>query len=344
MLTWSFDSERLAHSLKTAIACLVALALTKLLGFKTSPWIVITTIVVMCAQLYVGSVLNKAYLRFLGTLVGCLFAVATLATFGSTGVAIAFAICLSTFVFSYIATEQENYSYAASLGAVTTAIIMLGQQPTLTIAAERFFEIVIGIVIATLISQFILPIHARTHLRRAQALTLEQLRDYYIACMVTQRAYIDVQAFQELDEGIIKSLTKQRQLAKESVREHLAEAFHPEQFMQTLHNERELLRAIDFMRLASMGVTKSAALFQSAALVAFNESTVQALNTLITALQSEEGKPRGEISLPCVQTLKQGLDQITIKTDKEDAMYLDGFVFAAEVVATSLKNLGQLLI
>src|SRR5436190_3578629 len=127
MLTRFFD-ERLIHSFKTLIACLIGLALAKLSHLPSGQWIVITIIVVMCSQLYVGSVLQKSYLRFLGTLVGCLFAIIAILIAPNIQVAILGAIAVSAFVFSYIATGQESYPYTGTLGAVTTVIIMLNPQ------------------------------------------------------------------------------------------------------------------------------------------------------------------------------------------------------------------------
>src|SRR5579862_2186173 len=178
--------ERFIHSIKTAIACIIGFIITKLLGFPSDQWIVITIIVVMCAQLYVGSVLQKAYFRLLGTLIGCLFAAISLMIFGYNYLTALATIAFSSFVFSYAATSRENLIYTGTLGAVTTAIILLGQTPTLKIALERLIEISVGILIATLVSQFILPIHARTHLRKAQADTLKQLLSYYTALIMTQ--------------------------------------------------------------------------------------------------------------------------------------------------------------
>src|SRR3990167_1937548 len=215
--TW-MDSERFIHSIKTTLACIIGLTISRLIGFPADQWVIITIIVVMCAQIYVGSVLKKSYLRFLGTLIGCLFAMTAIMISNSSDISILLTIGLSSLIFSYIATSQENLSYAGTLGAVTTAIIMLGQVPTLTFAMERFLEISVGLFIATIVSQFILPINARTHLERTQAKTLEQLRDYYTESLVNKND-MEQNSKDELDENIVKSLSKQRQLAKESVHE-----------------------------------------------------------------------------------------------------------------------------
>src|SRR3990167_4305442 len=107
-MTKFIDAERLIHSLKTAIACIIGLILTKLIQFPSDLWIVVSILVVMCAQMYVGSALYKAYLRFLGTTLGCLFAVTAILIGENSYVAIVSTIAISSFIFSYLATGQEN--------------------------------------------------------------------------------------------------------------------------------------------------------------------------------------------------------------------------------------------
>lgn len=137
------DTERLIHSFKTSVACIAGFLLAKIVGLRADQWIVITIIVVMCAQLYVGSVMQKSYLRFLGTIIGCLFATITIIFFGDSFLSILITIALSSFIFSYIATSQESLSYMGTLGAVTTIIIMLGQKPTVIFAGEQFWKSVL---------------------------------------------------------------------------------------------------------------------------------------------------------------------------------------------------------
>ena len=329
MLSRFFDIERCIHSLKTGIACIVGLLFSRLIGFPADQWVVITIIVVMCAQIYVGSVLQKAYLRFIGTCLGCLFAIFAIELMHHTLFTLAITIGVSSFLFSYIAVSQDRFSYAGTLGAVTTAIILLGQEPTIGFAFERFMEISVGILIATLISQYVLPIHARTHLRRTQASTLTQLRDLYITAMSTRS---DTEAFNyiEPDEFIVKSLTKQRQLAKESTHESRKSAFDLNNFMHSFYCEKEILRSFDFMHHAIRHVDNAKNnFFQSEKMHEFNEKIVQALNTLIKVI--ETGKPEQEhIHLPSLNALKQ--------TATEN-FYIDGFLFAAEILQDNLEKL-----
>lgn len=334
--------ERIIHSIKTAIAVLLGFALTKLVGLPADQWVVITIIVVMCAQIYVGSVMQKAYLRFLGTLVGCLFAAFTIIAFGTNNFAIAATIGLSSLIFSYVATGKEDFTYAGTLGAVTTTIIMLGQKPTLIFALERFLEISIGILIATLVSQFVLPIHARIHLRRAQAHTLGKLRDYYATTITAPTSKIEELNSHELDESIVKSLLKQRQLAKESVREPLGTSFDPGHFMQSLYCEREILRAITFMHNALSHIQNAEQIFvKSAAAHTFNETIMHSLDTLIHAINTDEPS-KDHIHIPSLSGIKEELQKNLQTSTREELIFVDGFLFCAEILTNSLRKLAML--
>jgi uncharacterized membrane protein YccC len=338
----TFDIERLIHSFKTAIACIVALLLTKFIGLGADQWIVITVIVVMCAQIYVGSVIQKAYLRFLGTLAGCLLAASMLAAFGHTALIILLCTGVSSFIFSYLATSQENLSYMGTLGAVTTAIIMLGNNPTTLFAVQRFAEISAGILIATLISQYILPIRARTHLKRAQANTIEQLQQFYNATMI-EHSITTSADYQDLDENIVKTILKQRQLAKESIRESLSNKFDTNHFMQTLYCEREILRIIWFMHDAFTHIKNAeSTLANLPALAQFNTSIQQALTTFIHVIQKGNAS-KEHIHIPDLVALRTAIEQSTTTTNERlQQIYIDGFLFSAEVLTNTLARLAGL--
>ncbi len=336
------DIERLIHSIKTAIACAIGFLFAEIIGFPTgSRWIVISTVVVMCAQIYVGSVTQKAYARFLGTILGCLFAAIAITISNDSSLSTLITLGLSGFIFSYIATGQEIFALAGTLGAVTTIIIMLDPQPTLTLAAERFFEISIGVLIATVVSQFILPIHARTHLRRAQASTLEKIRNYYSLIMIIPTTQTEILDIPDLDEQIVKSLLKQRQLVKESSGEHQF-ASDADHFMQTFFCERDMLRSISWMYNALTYIRKTGKPFTALpSLQIFNEQLIQSLNTILKAI--ETNKPfHASIPIPSPSLIKKDLQEIIESSSHEELIYIDGFLFSAEMLTNAITKLSQL--
>jgi uncharacterized membrane protein YccC len=334
------DIERVMHSIKTAIACLFGYFLCKIIEISPQ-WVIITIIVVMCAQIYVGSVIQKAYFRFLGTMLGCLFAGAILIFAGPTNLALAAAIALSSLIFSYLATGQESLANMGTLGATTTAIILFSNTPTLTVAAERFFEISLGIFIAALVSQFVLPIHARTHLRRAQITTLQVLIDYYKTALMKDLSKTEMKNYLEQDEAIVKTLLKQRQLAKESVREPFGETFDPVNFAKTLYCEREFLRAITFMYIARTHIGQTDNFLTTSPYVKkFHDDIIQTLATIVKVLESER-KVSHSVHIPAIKPLQNEL-QKNAPFLKEESLYIDGFFFSAEILTNSLTKLARL--
>lgn len=335
------DIERLIHSFKTALACMIGIVVTKLGHFQSGQWIVISIVIVMCAQINVGGLMQKSYLRLAGTMLGCILAVLALVTFGDSETVVLSTIAIASFIFSYIATAEESFVILGTLGAATTAIIMTTQDPTVSLATNRFLQISIGILIAALVSQFILPIHARTHLLRAQARTLMLLRDFYVTCMVTQ-PIIPRTDFLESDEDIVKTITKQRQLSKDAVREPLGIFFDRHHFSQTLLCEKEILRGIDFMHNALFRLKQYPGDFaQSNALKYLNDTIPQTFNALINVIENEDSSTV-KFELPTIKTLKASLSQTVDQHQRDETLYIDGFLFSAEILIGCLTKLATL--
>lgn len=331
--------EQLIHSFKTALACLIGAIVVKIAGLASGQWIMITIVVVMCAQINVGGLMIKSYLRFLGTFLGCLIAILVLVTLGSSEITRLFTIAGATFFFAYIATSKENLVYAGTLGAATTAIVMVAPNPSVSYAVDRFLEISLGLIIATVVSQFVLPIHASTHLRRAQANTLRALKKYYQICVsYPEDQQID---FQATDEGIVKSITKQRQLAKESLREPVGFFFDQKQFTMTLQNEKEILRAINFMHNALMNMQKHKHDFLALpSLPPFNQAVLECFDDLIKVIDRKAGVEH-QFRLPTLEYLKQDLESRE-NGFKDESIYIDGFLFSAEALVNNLSSLASL--
>ena len=96
-------------------------------------------------------------------------------------------------------------------------------------------------------------------------------------------------AKEEQDEKIVKSLLKQRQLAKESASEPLGKRLNQKHFAQCLYAEREILRAITFIHLAQTHLIHEANAVNTE-LKLFHESVNNAFTQLITLIKSKSTK------------------------------------------------------
>ncbi len=330
------DNERIIHSVKTALACLVGLSLAKIVHFAIDQWLIITIVVVMCGQVNVGSVLTKSKMRFLGTLSGSLIAALTLAMFDTNKIAAAFVIALSSAGFSYIATSEKSYSDAGTLGAVTVIIILIGQNPTLYTAMHRTLEISAGILIAALFSQFVLPIRARDHLRSMQAKTIAQLRTYYHFSLIEKT---DENTILDIDENIVKSLAAQRKLAKEASREPFGMQFDATQFNKLLRCEKEIFRGIVCMHYAcDMLPTQKNVLANMPAIKNFHQFMLTALEKIVAGINSKN-LANETVTVPSIQPLKDTINVLRVSTHQDDLIYMDGFLFCAEILVIQLTEL-----
>ncbi len=337
------NSERLIHSVKTAIAVAIGFSLTRIVSFAYAQWIIITILVVMCAQIYVGGALQKGYLRFLGTLCGCCIALVVIEIFHSSVLSVFLALVIASFIFSYIATSsKEALSYLGTMGCVTLALILLGQkESSLNYATARFLEISIGIVIATLVSQFIFPIHAKKKLRKNQTETLKKLRDFYNQTLVMGLAEVQTMEHHDLDEEIVKLLLKQRQLAKDSGREPLGTAFNADHFTQSLFCERQILRAINFMHLAQDKL-RCATLSDkmNVLLKTFHEEVLTALDAMAKSTP-EKTKSFKLPSLESIQHLRADNKEMMVL---QPIVYFDALIFNAEIIVDNIALLARLYI
>ena len=339
----NIEFERMIHSIKTAFACLIGMLIIKLVGLPLDQWLMITIAVVMCGQINVGSVITKSYMRFLGTLTGSLLAGTTILMFGTEPLATAVVISLAAMFFSYVATSEKSYSDSGTLGAVTVIVILFGQHPTITTALHRFFEISIGILIAALVSQFILPIRARDHLLRTQALTLEKLRSYYIRTLMTEKTPAVVAEYRKLDENIVKLLSSQRSLAKESVREPFGVTFDSAHFSQILRCEKEVFRSVVCMHYAYDLLPAGKELLANLTAVQdFHLSISAAFENIAYCTQQKEFTPTS-VTIPSLTPIKEAIQKISIEISSDDLVYVNGFLFCAEILIVHLTELVILL-
>jgi uncharacterized membrane protein YgaE (UPF0421/DUF939 family) len=335
------EFERIIHSIKTALACLAGLLLIHY-GIMDS-WLLISIAVVMCAQVNVGSVLIKSYMRFLGTLSGSILAAVTITLFGTEIAPTAFTIAVSAMVFSYIATSEKSYSDSGTLGAVTVIVILLGSHPTITTALMRFIDISVGILIAALVSQFVLPIRARDHMRKTQAETIERIRDFYYETLMMEQSDEVVARYQDIDENIVKSLSAQRSLSKEARREPFGVAFDRDKFTQILRCEKEVFRSIVCMHYAyEMMPSGKDLIAVLPAVQDFHLSMCDAFEKISICIKRGDFR-HTLVTIPSLQPIKLALMRMSREFSSDDLVYVDGFLFCAEILIIHLTELVILL-
>jgi uncharacterized membrane protein YccC len=144
---WKWEPENLpslVHSIRTAIAATISLAVARLFGLPEAYWAAIATLVVMQSTL--GATLVLSVERIAATALGAL-AGALLATwFGGNVFLFAAAVFVLGLVCAAFRMEKTAYRYAS----VTLAIIVLipRSNAAWVIALHRFLEVSVGILVA----------------------------------------------------------------------------------------------------------------------------------------------------------------------------------------------------
>lgn len=254
------DYYRTIHSFKTAIACLFGLGLAWYFKWPYGQWVPITIMVVMSAQPHFGAAVQKAYMRFLGTVAGVMITLLTLIVFRDNTAAVFVVIFLACAFFTYIASSGGNISYAGTLGGVTVILTLTSVGVTPELAVRRGFCIVIGIIIALLVSRFIFPIHAREALRFSVVSVLRRLQRMYfetISHSVTELVLDD-----ELNVAYKKIVDQTQLLVEASAGSRYFKRFRERLFAAVINSERKLYRLINLMGKSLLIIQPTPALFQ----------------------------------------------------------------------------------
>lgn len=198
--------ERLRHAIRTAVGCALGYWLARKLHLQSGQWVLITVAMVMLSEPRTGGILRKSFQRFLGTLLGAAAAVAIL-LYLPGGHPLLWALP-ALILFGYLAADPDK-SYVGVLGAVTLIMVGMETERNLEFAGKRVAQIVLGLLVALVVSQLVLPDHARLRLRRAVATFLQGLAD-----LASGKGDRDV-----IEPRMVNSLAEQRKLVTEALAE-----------------------------------------------------------------------------------------------------------------------------
>jgi uncharacterized membrane protein YgaE (UPF0421/DUF939 family) len=342
--SWSLDYYRTIHCLKTAIACLAGMALEKHFNWPSGQWVPITIIVVMSAQTHFGAALQKAYMRFLGTVSGVIIAVATLFIFDNNPWIIFTIVFISCVFFTYIASSGGSTSYAGTLGGVTVILILASTNATIEQALSRGLYIIIGIVIALLVSRFIFPIHAREKLRLNVAKTLRDLHQLYFKTIQTD---LSQQTSQEskLDKIIMENLALQPQLIEEAAAgSRLFNNYKKSLFVEVVSCERKIYRLIYFMRKSiyeSLDIQKT--IHQIRPIENLHITIENTLNNLADNIENFTSFTIATDFTILLETITKITRTLPEETDVQKLLGEHSFLFLLEQIIKEVKILYDLL-
>jgi uncharacterized membrane protein YccC len=236
--------ERAKQAVKTAIAGVISLYITRLLRLPEGYWAAISALIVM--QSNVGATLNASRTRLAGTAVGAIVGGLFAALFGMNTMAFAVAVALAFFV-----CDSLRLAESQRLATVTVAIIMLVAHTSSAwvIALHRFEEVALGILVALLVSLTLWPNHARRSVRLGLADILLKVDAVYRAVMHT---YLGEQAppLEPLKSALSAALRKNADLLQFALQEAFGPMKERESLALLAQQEERISHAVDTLEFA----------------------------------------------------------------------------------------------
>lgn len=153
----------LLQGAKTALAAGFCYWISLRFGLHEGYWSAISSIIVL--QSNVGSTITASRDRLIGTAIGAVIGFVA-SPWGPHPLAFALAILSAVLICGGLGLRNSS-----RLAGVTVSIVMLVQRngSHWRIAADRFLEVALGIVVALAVSTFVLPRRARQHLQQGLA-------------------------------------------------------------------------------------------------------------------------------------------------------------------------------
>lgn len=208
---------------RTAVAAVLTLLLVELLGLSQGYWAVITTVIVMQANL--GGSIRAGGARMAGTAVGAVTgALASFFLGGHSALALGLAIAVTLSVCNLVPRLRGS----SRVAGITVVIVILAGHPdesAAMVAMSRFCEIALGIVMPLAVSALLFPSRASAAMTRGLAKIFEDTASLF-AVVVEGRLredYPEAHVF-SLKERIVRTLARCRELRLEARVEDRGEA------------------------------------------------------------------------------------------------------------------------
>jgi uncharacterized membrane protein YccC len=176
LLTWE-RKRLLIHAAKTALAAALCWGIALRFGVHDGYWGAISAIIVL--QSNFGATITASRDRILGTLIGAAFGF-TFSLFGTLPWNYILAVLLAVILCGLLSLRNSS-----RLAGVTITIIMLVQQAGShwLLALHRVGEVLLGIVVAILVSTLVFPDRARLRLRDSLAQEFLLLASFFEAIL-----------------------------------------------------------------------------------------------------------------------------------------------------------------
>lgn len=341
----AFNKNSLINSLKTLLACVIGLAVIRLFNLAQPQWVLISIIIVMASQYRLGGAMLKGYARLFATAIGSSLAALIIFLFADIPILVYSLVFFFIGLFVYLANNSKEYAYSYALGAVTMVIIVISNNPQLHNAFDRLLEIVLGVLIAILVSRFVFPIHAAKILETNIAKTLKLLQEVYRFSIKEEKTFSIETEGPNLEEKIIENLASQPVLLKEACTESVHVQQNKFKYIIVLRLERRLLRSVYMLHLTlRVSLRKFRNVLNLAEIKKLHQDIITTLKILADLIQNKS-TPASDIDLAkdyqnFVTQVRPVLDQYSF----EDKNKIHAYLFCLGHVVTLLNRLQKIIL
>ncbi len=247
-------SIHMIHGFKTALASILAYAITLIFNMEFGYWAVISTVIVM--QVYVADSIEMCLYRLSGTLIGAVLGVGVMMLIPQTPVGIGSALFLTIGLCAFLTRYRTKYRMAA----ITVVIIIMtgiADQNLLVFGMFRVIEIGLGILCAFSVSVLVFPKRKSDVLKmklETQALACSDLCNTLVAAFNNRQQNVDEAPMEDLVKEI-----RDNQAFFLNIRRHeamiykLGDNFQAKVFLmgRAVENLRTMVRTLNSMDTAN---------------------------------------------------------------------------------------------
>jgi uncharacterized membrane protein YccC len=303
MFSSAVTAENGKQAIKTAIAGVAAMYLTRLFHLPQGYWAAISALIVM--QSNVGATLSASRTRLAGTAVGAVVGGAFMALLGDSMLDFALAVAVAFFLCFVLRLPDSQ-----RLATVTVSIIMLIAQSASAwvVALHRFVEVSIGILIALVISLTLWPNHARRSLREGLAAALLKLGALYQAVFADRSVLLSggPDSLEALNAQISDAFRKNADLLDNAVHEAFGPMRERESLAQLATQVGRIRDAVEALEIAVRDGSPGAyAQRFDAELEQVHTSFAAAFGTLANSIRTPQPDPQWPELAAAISALDQ---------------------------------------
>lgn len=234
-----YEHYRAINAFKAGVAVLIAMLLN-FTPLPEAPWVAVTVIIVMSTAPYVGSLLDKVWRRTIGTVAAGVFATCVVLLGGAPHTPLTVAAVVLATVLGFYYIPDKRVGYAATVFALTTVILLSFPGSTEEAVIWRSINIIIGGLIALLVSALVFPHRLKTTLR---VLNRRTTTDFHQLIDLVDRGASRTECV-EMEESVAAGFVEQRGLIPDLWRESPIHHADTTELLGLIQKQLSLLRRV----------------------------------------------------------------------------------------------------